>query len=430
MSFEGAKEFKAPQPYIRNKLDPILAIERRWKLYDGRRACTPMDIKDFGLSLQKAPPPLFDWSYYTAQPRGADSTDAAKASKAEHPPPVTARPTYRFFDSAPAQQARGLAPFDLYDLPAAMRAEDFPVAAQFAERWFHGRRFNAHRYDAKKRTYVEGRYDPDMIDTKTIRLKWLFRFGDVESKFNRLLQNIASAKAKSTLRSILQRHIDTRPAFSGSIDTMAICQNDLQQLHTAFQFQYEPVNMFDAMTPAPARNGTLLRIGMTDVSAALGNFNFYAAISRAHIERTPQVSTVMSASAAKCVQRTATITHIYAYMRDSYSFHDKGTTSQYLGHWNKRGMILLPVAAVAHFIAEGLGSRLPAGWQLEADDMAMLPVTIKDQLAPEHVYYPVRNRDFRAWQEAHQRGGDFLVYSDMQHLALRAPIRVDLGVEC
>lgn len=37
MSFEGAKEFKAPQPYIRNKLDPILAIERRWKLFDGRR---------------------------------------------------------------------------------------------------------------------------------------------------------------------------------------------------------------------------------------------------------------------------------------------------------------------------------------------------------------------------------------------------------
>lgn len=209
MSFEGAKEFKAPQPYIRNKLDPILAIERRWKLYDGRRACTPMDIKDFGLSLHKAPPPLFDWSYYTAQPRGADSTDAAKASKAEHPLPVTARPTYRFFDSAPAQQARGLAPFDLYDLPAAMRAEDFPIAAQFAERWFHGRQFDAHRYDAKKRTYVEGRYDP-----------------------------------------------------------------------------------------------------------------------------------------------------------------------------------------------------------------------------PEHVYYPVRNRDFRAWQEAHQRGGDFLVYSDMQHLALREPIRVDLGVEC
>lgn len=45
MSFEGAKEFKAPQPYIRNKLDPILAIERRWKLFDGRRfQARPSDL--------------------------------------------------------------------------------------------------------------------------------------------------------------------------------------------------------------------------------------------------------------------------------------------------------------------------------------------------------------------------------------------------
>ena len=430
MSFEGAKEFKAPQPYIRNKLDPILAIERRWKLYDGRRACTPMDIREFGLSLHKAPPPIPDWRYYTAPPRGADIAGASKASKAADTPPVTAQPTYCFFDSAPAREARQLEPFNLYDLPAAMRAEDFPIAAQFAERWLNSRRFDAHWYDFKKGTYVEGRYDPDMIDTHTIRLKWLFRFGNVESKFNRLLQKIDTPNARSVLRAILLRHVDARPAFSGSINTMTICQNDLQKLHADFQFQYESVSMLDAMVPAPASKGTWLPIGMTDVSAALGNFNFYAVIARAFVERTPRSLPANSPGSGGCVQRTATVTHVYAYMRDTYSFHDKGTTSQYLGHWNKRGMILLPAAAVAHFVAEGLGSRLPTGWQLEADDMAMLPVTVKDQLASEYVYYPVRNRDFRAWQAQHQRGGDFLVYSDIRHLALREPIRIDLGIEC
>jgi len=64
MSFEDAHEFKAPQPYIHNKLDPILAIERRWKLYDGRRACTLMDIREFGLSLDKGPPPIREWWHH------------------------------------------------------------------------------------------------------------------------------------------------------------------------------------------------------------------------------------------------------------------------------------------------------------------------------------------------------------------------------
>lgn len=428
MSSEHASEFKAPLPYIRNKLDPIFAIERRWKLYDGWRACTPMDIRDFGLSLHKAPPPVRDWLYYATQSNGSDSSSTSKPASV---PDAAVPRTYCFFDSAKASEARSLAPFELYDLPAAMRAEDFPIAAKFAERWLNGRRFDAHRYDSDKGRYIEGRYASDMIDTDTIKLRWLFRFGNVESRFNRLLESIYSANAKAVLKTKLLRHVDARPAFAGLINSMSLCQNDLQQLHSEFQFQYESVNMVDAMTAAPARKDAWLPIGMTDVSAALGNFNFYATIAKAFIERTPQRRpTTASSDERECIQRTATVTHIYTYMRDSYSFQDKGVTSQYLGHWNKRGMILLPGAAITHFMAEGLGSRVPKSWQMEADDMALLPVTIKDRLASEYVYYPIRNRDFRAWQAKHQRGGDFLIYSDIRTIALRQPIHIDLGAEC
>ncbi|GAA0838068.1 DUF6402 family protein [Cupriavidus pauculus] len=430
MSFEGAKEFKAPQPYIRNKLDPILAIERRWKLYDGRRACTPMDIKDFGLSLHKAPPPLFDWSYYTAQPRGADSTDTAKASKAEHPPPVTARPTYRFFDSAPAQQARGLAPFDLYDLPAAMRAEDFPVAAQFAERWFHGRRFNAHRYDAKKRTYVEGRYDPDMIDTKTIRLKWLFRFGRVRERYDELLRKLDTRISREALRKNLEKFLQTEPQFTGVLDTFAYCRGDLQKLHSEFQYQYVGVGMQHTLSHAPVSGGKWLPIGMTDLSAALGRFNFYAAIAQAELSREQLPRTSVSESEPTCYRVHACITHVHLYMRDSYSFQDSHRSSQYLGHWNKRGLVVLPVAALAHFLSDLVEEGSWLDVRLEPDDTKLLPVAIKDRLEPESVYYPVRNRDFRAWQAEHNRGGDFLIYSDFATLRLSHPIHVDLEKQC
>jgi len=423
MSFKDTDEFKAPQPYIRNKLDPILAIERRWKLYDGRRACTPMDIREFGLSLDKGPPPIRDWWHDPTRGNSAESSSASNTT--DTPPAATSRPSY-FLDSARASEARRLAPFDLYDLPEAMRAEDFPIAAKFAERWLNGRRFDAHRYDYKKRKMVEGRYDADMIDTGTVKLRWLFRFGSVESKFNRLLTKLHNTDAVSALRRKLRQHVEAHSTFFGWIDTIGHCRGDLQQLHDEFQFQYVGVNMYEAMLAAPTTREKWMSIGMTDVSAALGNFAFYATVARAHIERGPNGH----ARGAEWTRRIATVTHIHAYMRDSYSFQDRGSASQYLGHWNKRGMILLPGAAIAHFMAERFSDYLPDKFRLEADEMALLPVTIKDRLAPEYVYYPVRNRDFQAWRAKHRRGGDFLIYSDIRTIKLRQPIHVDLETAC
>jgi hypothetical protein len=36
--------------------------------------------------------------------------------------------------------------------------------------------------------------------------------------------------------------------------------------------------------------------------------------------------------------------------------------------------------------------------------------------------YPVRNRDYREWREKHQRGGDFLIFSDIATHELAQPI--------
>ena len=40
--------------------------------------------------------------------------------------------------------------------------------------------------------------------------------------------------------------------------------------------------------------------------------------------------------------------------------------------------------------------------------------------------YPVRNSDFRAWQIEHQRGGDYIIYTDMLSIMLDTPIYVFL----
>uniref|UniRef100_UPI001FC8308C DUF6402 family protein n=1 Tax=Burkholderia gladioli TaxID=28095 RepID=UPI001FC8308C len=51
-----------------------------------------------------------------------------------------------------------------------------------------------------------------------------------------------------------------------------------------------------------------------------------------------------------CLEPVAQMTHIYVYIKDSYSFNDDSPSkSQYLGRWNKNGMVLSRLAAVNDF---------------------------------------------------------------------------------
>ncbi|MBZ4241698.1 DUF6402 family protein, partial [Mycobacterium tuberculosis] len=51
-----------------------------------------------------------------------------------------------------------------------------------------------------------------------------------------------------------------------------------------------------------------------------------------------------------CFEPVLQITHVYVYIKDSYSFNDDSSSkSQYLGHWNKNGMVLSYVAAANDF---------------------------------------------------------------------------------
>jgi len=315
-------------------------------------------------------------------------------------------------------------------LPAAIRAEDFPVAAKFAERWLNGRRFDAHRYDYEKEKMVEGRYDADMVDSGTIKLRWLFKFGRIRERYDELLRKLDKGTAKGALRKNLTTFLQTQPNFTGILNTLEQCRGDLQKLHSDFQYQYVGVGMQDTMAAAPAERGSWLPIGMTDASAALGRFNFYATIARAEIYRESVYRRDAAAASTPCVRTVATVTHVHLYMRDSYSFHDSHRSSQYLGHWNKKGMIVLPAAAVASFLSSlsKEGSRFDI--RTEPDDMKLLPVVIKNWLETDYVYYPLRNRDFRAWQAKHNRGGDFMIYSDFSTIRLAEPLHLELESQC
>jgi hypothetical protein len=52
------------------------------------------------------------------------------------------------------------------------------------------------------------------------------------------------------------------------------------------------------------------------------------------------------------------------------------------------------------------------------------PVAVGNVCVRGNVHYPVRNSSFRQWQQIHQRGGDFIVYSDYRVITFNPPIEL------
>jgi hypothetical protein len=130
---------------------------------------------------------------------------------------------------------------------------------------------------------------------------------------------------------------------------------------------------------------------------------------------------------------------------DVYSFNDdpQSTTSQYLGHWNREGVIIPLDATMADSISNALDPKLrfekgnhpefdtPPGYYLPPLPPGLdKPVDAKDRLRKAEVYYPVRNRDFQRWRELKERGGDFRIFSSFEKIKLPTPIVFEFDEVC
>lgn len=425
-------------PYLKHdyKYDHILPF-KEWKPFDNAQGCTPVD--GVQLCMEKSPPPLPGEQVKAPLPT-APKPSAPPPGKKELTAPVPAMKATA--EKAPKEEKKKqIKPFDLYDIPQAMRAEGFTVGAKLSQRWLDGRAYSAYVKNAKGQD-VEGRYDADMIDTDTVKLGWLRKWPDIETRYQELLQTLQTPKAIEILKKKFRNNLlHDRRMFAGQFDALAHCQNDYQAFHDQFQFQRSNVSMADTVIPFQTyedayRYGS--NLGMSDVTASLANFAFYATVARAHVNyeqfnrhNTPQ-------GMLHCVHSKISVTHIYVYARDSYSFYDKGKASQYLGHWNKTGLIILPDAALASWGMKKImddeerkpGAFLDLPIELENRTMPPFPVDVIGKLLDKDVYYPIRNRDYREWREKKGRGGDFLIYSDLQLLRLNRPIELDMEAEC
>jgi hypothetical protein len=415
-------------PYLKHDFKTKLAAGKAWKLFEGEQGCTRIDQE--GVCLRMDRPPPAPAAAVPSTPQGPVLVEAGKqisnwfksnpaAPLTPKPPPEPKGPllveAWKEIQgwSSTKTESKGkvtLPAFDIQDIPSAMEKLRWYKSADLMRQFFAGRlnysKTPAHARDAINQE--EEYYAQEFVDTKRFTWKWLLGYDAVERAYQKLIapgyiasRDGGSKSAWVTMNKAIVTCVHEKPPyFMGSIETLAECGGDVFALHRRFQFQKSHVSMLSFLH--------------TDLGGSLGNFSVYAAVARAEVFR------------EDFKQHTVTVTHAYVYAKDNYAFNDMpGEPSQYLGHWNKTGLIYVPIPTLVQALQGWLTGLpevdAPYNSFLEGLEFAVL---LGDKLNEENTYYPVRNRDFMDWQmnNKKERGGNVLSFTDLKRIALPTPL--------
>ncbi len=264
--------------------------------------------------------------------------------------------------------------FQLRDIPSVMRSRlGWPVAAALMERWFNGA---AYQMTPEVKGSVEGQrlsqLPASQLDETTISMGWALGFARVQAAMDRLRTNWASPAGIAQLRDQVERQNKGRQQQCwrfGDLNLPAkILDKTCQVNYLVFGRMSDPMDDFYG-----AMGEAQLKVAVTGIVTPLDS-------GKAMVE----------------------IDELGFYLRDSYDFNDgKSFISQPLGCWGFNGM--------------------------ECGILTHLTVPIEDAVAdesPESVQshkYLVQNQDFRRWREKNNRGGDFMIVSDVHRIKLPFP---------
>ncbi|RQV00945.1 hypothetical protein DF047_31255, partial [Burkholderia cenocepacia] len=349
------------------------------------------------------------------------------AAQPKAPPPKPPVPP----KEADAEDHDKIPEFDLQDVPVGMEKMGWFMAAKLARRWFSG---PSHIYNDK----------PDSeqpLDDTSVTLNWVLKYGKVKDRLNEMLtMDIYSEKSLALIKKKILQHVTT--AFTEtanrspnlSFDTTA--GTDIRKFHIDWQVQRKKITTF----------GTLSGTTPTDLTATLGNFLIYAAIGKVEVTN-EKFFKYDKQPHEYCIDSVAKLTHVYIYLKDSYSFNDETPSkSQYLGHWNKTGMITSYLEVANDLLGQvkpGLKMRINSD-KIEDDEINRDYLSVEKEtekpvdtrrglfgkLAKKNVYWPVYNRTYNEWRSKHKRGEDFMIYSKPQLFKLAKPIVIELETIC
>ncbi|MDR2926004.1 MAG: DUF6402 family protein [Azoarcus sp.] len=326
--------------------------------------------------------------------------------------------------------------FDLQDIVLAMEAMGWPIAAKIIKRWFEQ---PAYKWEYIRNPYPNPngpRYldDPRRshpVDSTSITLDWVLKFGNNKKKVNELI-NVSIHDAQPRLRNLIKQKCEDQIKKQLEEDprklkmlkgfTTSSELGDLQAFHRAWQVTY--INNADYLA-------TSKPLKPDELTAIAGNFAFYVAIGAVQVTA-PKNLVYDNERRLKrwCYEPTIHLTHIYVYFMDFYNFtdHPEEMKSQYLGHWNKYGVIITVLGGFSEFDRKYLGlfrghlGDAPVERRVPSID---LPVSVRGErvvYSTKAVYWPVFNSTFDAWRARHKRGQDCVIFTQPKLYKLKKPI--------
>jgi hypothetical protein len=409
-----------------------------WTEYAGSSGAVPI-LTSQTISYERlapnapVPPKPTKEQLQAMQLEGKNKNTVADQPSQPTPPPATktAQTKTVVLD---AEEKEKLPVFDLQDIPSALDKIGWPISAKVARKWF----------SSPKHIWDNDPNSEQPIDDSIVTLNWALKYEGVREKFNELLhESIYSPSAVALIKEKIVQHASTafRETESSkpnlSLNT-SVYTKDLRKFHMDWQFQRNKVSTLDTF------DGRL----MTDISGALGNFLFYAALGKVEVFGEKYFD-YRTNPYQYCIDAVAQLTHVYIYLKDNYSFNDKDPSkSQYLGHWNKKDMILAYMVAANDLLGQFKPSlkskylndseaieKTNINWDYlitrkEVDKPVDKRTGFFRKFLEKDVYWPVYNKSYNEWREKHGRGGDFMIYSKPQLYKLKTPITIKLGTLC
>lgn len=440
-----AKPRKVPYYMMVPSAIPFMGL--KWKEYMGSEGCVPIatqkTVSMDRLALGEIPPskppkptPEQVKAQKAEEERQKILAELSKKQNKDKSKEKVSEPVDEECENPPV--------FDLQDIPDAMEKMTWPVSAKIARSWF----------SRPKHIYNDDMSSIQPIDDTTVTLDWVLKFGTVKDRYKELLsEGIYNKNSINILRKKIKNRLNEIFVVQKSIDfsfNTAPFVADLRQFSNDWQFQYGHVSASDT-----ANNRTT-----TDLTGALANFNICVAVGNVSVygDRYHKYDNG-SKTKTLCFDPKVEITHVFVYVKDNYSFNDKAgeRKSQYLGHWNKTGVIITSGGFLSNKIdgkyeyfekskklnfsfdihsdignAPEDRSELHTVYMTE-DGLEMLVDTRKG-LFQKHrekdMYFPIYNKTYNEWREKHNQGGDFMIYSKPKYMKLRKPIKFDLETIC
>jgi hypothetical protein len=260
--------------------------------------------------------------------------------------------------------------FHLDEIPDAMDKMGWPVSARMMRRWFANSPAYAMPETIRRGKGVDYLKLPaSQIDDQIITMDWVLSFPRVKPVFDELCRAWNNSEGIRVLR-----EDRLRPAGWQSGTTFALGQG---------------LSSAKALDSASQVN-----------SRAFGAYpdtfdDLFGAIFKA----TLKLAVVGTAYRSSQLKRDIfEVDKIGVYVRDTYDFNSSwfndGTAG--LGIWS-RDRLLGKAEMVEYRMNE---TNAPVGWMAN--------------YIKYNGFVPVRNRDFQRWQEKHNSGGDFFVFSDVK----------------